>query len=148
MCSTSVPPTAMLPVSGSISRLIIFMVVVLPQPDGPTSTTTSPAGMRRLTSSTAAPRWPGYRLLTPVSSIAAPRVPWAACSAAGAARTPRCTSRTSAVTSFGTTTNARSNSSASTTMPTVPASTWFSELTEPNRPRPSKIWLPSPGPLT
>jgi hypothetical protein len=38
---------------GSISRLIIFIVVVLPEPDGPTRTTTSPSGMSMVTSSTA-----------------------------------------------------------------------------------------------
>jgi hypothetical protein len=34
-------------VLGSISRLIIFIVVVLPQPDGPTSTDSSPAAKVR-----------------------------------------------------------------------------------------------------
>jgi hypothetical protein len=34
--------------------LIIRMVVVLPQPDGPTNTTMRPAGMTMLNSSTAA----------------------------------------------------------------------------------------------
>jgi len=43
----------MLPSLGSMSRLIIFRVVVLPQPDGPTNTTISPAGMVRFTFSTA-----------------------------------------------------------------------------------------------
>ena len=43
----------MRPDVGSIIRLIIFMVVVLPQPDGPTKTTHSPAGMTRLNSETA-----------------------------------------------------------------------------------------------
>ena len=41
------------PPVGSMSRLIILSVVVLPQPDGPTSTTISPAGMSRLSRSTA-----------------------------------------------------------------------------------------------
>ena len=34
----------MRPVVGSISRLTIFRLVVLPQPDGPTSTQILPAG--------------------------------------------------------------------------------------------------------
>ena len=36
-----------------MSRFTIFIVVVLPQPDGPTSTHTSPAGMVRVRSVTA-----------------------------------------------------------------------------------------------
>ena len=47
-CSlTSSSPIRMLPEVGSISRLIIFSEVVLPQPDGPTNITISPAGMSR-----------------------------------------------------------------------------------------------------
>ena len=42
----------MRPVVGSISRLIIFIVVVLPQPDGPTSTASSPAAKVRSSSAT------------------------------------------------------------------------------------------------
>ncbi len=42
-----------LPAVGSINRLIIRMVVVLPLPEGPTSTTVSPAGMVMDTDSTA-----------------------------------------------------------------------------------------------
>ncbi len=34
-------------------RLTIFMVVVLPQPEGPTNTTISPRGIRMFTWSTA-----------------------------------------------------------------------------------------------
>ncbi len=41
---TSSPPMVMRPLVGSISRLTIFMLVVLPQPDGPTRTQISPAG--------------------------------------------------------------------------------------------------------
>src|SRR6185312_5137471 len=54
---------------GAISRLIIFMVVVLPQPDGPSRTQTSPAGTSMLTLSTAVidPK----TLLTPSSLIIA-----------------------------------------------------------------------------
>ena len=41
---TSSPSRKMRPPVGSISRLIIFSVVVLPHPDGPTSTQSSPSG--------------------------------------------------------------------------------------------------------
>src|SRR2546423_14080046 len=45
-----------------MSRLTIFNVVVLPQPDGPTSTHTSPSATSSVSSRTA--NWPfGYRLL-------------------------------------------------------------------------------------
>ena len=50
---TSSPPRKIVPDVGSISRLIIFIVVVLPQPDGPTSTQTSPGSTSMLTLSTA-----------------------------------------------------------------------------------------------
>ena len=40
----SSPPMVIRPPVGSMSRLIIFIVVVLPQPDGPTRTQISPAG--------------------------------------------------------------------------------------------------------
>jgi len=40
-------------------RLIIFIVVVLPQPDGPTSTTISPVWMSRSSESTALVCCPG-----------------------------------------------------------------------------------------
>jgi hypothetical protein len=40
---TSSPWRKILPLEGSIRRLIIFMVVVLPQPEGPTRTTISPS---------------------------------------------------------------------------------------------------------
>src|SRR5438105_5287131 len=55
----------MRPDVGSTSLLIIFRVVVLPHPEGPTSTHTSPSGTSRLSSCTAH-RLP-YRLLTPSS---------------------------------------------------------------------------------
>src|SRR4051812_39995321 len=58
----------MRPLVGSISRLIIFMVVVLPQPDGPTSTQISPSATSRSRWSTAT--WPlPYRLVTSSSRI-------------------------------------------------------------------------------
>ena len=53
-CSTSVPSSSSAPPVGSISRLIILSVVVLPQPDGPTSATVSPSSMSRLSDPTAA----------------------------------------------------------------------------------------------
>src|SRR5215212_3040304 len=42
-----------LPDVGGINRLIIFIVVVLPQPDGPSRTHTAPAGTSMSTLSTA-----------------------------------------------------------------------------------------------
>ncbi len=42
-----------------MSRLIIRIVVVLPQPEGPTNTTISPAGISMLTASTAGFGWSG-----------------------------------------------------------------------------------------
>ena len=50
---TSWPSITMLPLVGSISRLIILSVVVLPQPDGPTNMTTLPAGISRVSPPTA-----------------------------------------------------------------------------------------------
>ena len=52
---TSLPSTTMLPEDGSINRLIIRMVVVLPHPDGPTNTTVSPRATSIDRSLTAAP---------------------------------------------------------------------------------------------
>src|SRR5437870_8668203 len=52
-----------------MSRLIIRIVVVLPQPDGPTSTAISPSLMSRLRSLTAAPEEEGNCLETPRSEI-------------------------------------------------------------------------------
>jgi hypothetical protein len=50
-------------------RLIIFIVVVLPQPDGPTSTTISPSRMSIVSASTAV-RWvPGKRFVSSSSRI-------------------------------------------------------------------------------
>src|SRR3954452_23884343 len=59
---------------GSMSQLIIFSEVVLPQPDGPTNMTISPAGMTRLSPSTAALCWPAYLLVTLSSRISAPLI--------------------------------------------------------------------------
>ena len=50
---TSSSPIMIRPDVGSIRRLIIFMVVVLPHPDGPTNTVISPAGNSIVTLSTA-----------------------------------------------------------------------------------------------
>src|SRR5918999_6119317 len=45
-CSATLrPATKMEPSDGSMRRLIIFIVVVFPQPEGPTSTTVSPRAM-------------------------------------------------------------------------------------------------------
>src|SRR3954463_10097882 len=58
----------MRPLVGSTSRLIIFIVVVLPDPDGPTRAHTSPSAISRSSSCTAV--WPfGHRLVTPSSRI-------------------------------------------------------------------------------
>ena len=53
----------MRPLVGSISRLIMRSSVVLPQPDGPTSTATSPSGTSSVSSRTATVPF-GYCLLT------------------------------------------------------------------------------------
>src|SRR5438128_6132955 len=66
---TSRPSTSMAPEVGSISRLIIFMVVVLPQPDGPTSTTVSPSSTSSERSVTAAPLPSSTPFVTSVSEI-------------------------------------------------------------------------------
>ncbi len=49
------PATSMVPEVGSISRLIILSVVVLPHPDGPTSTAISPSATSSDRSVTAGP---------------------------------------------------------------------------------------------
>src|SRR5690606_1724155 len=69
---TSSPPMRISPEVGSTSRLIIFIVVVLPHPDGPTKTTSSPAGMSRVTLSTAGAGCPGYCLVSPRNSMRTP----------------------------------------------------------------------------
>src|SRR5918996_3309453 len=61
---TSSPPIVIRPAVGSMSRLIIFIVVVLPHPDGPTRTTVSPLPISRERSPTAGARAPGKRLDT------------------------------------------------------------------------------------
>src|SRR5215203_6300538 len=52
-CAVSRPSMKILPEVGGISRLIIFMVVVLPQPEGPSKTHTAPVGTSMSTRSTA-----------------------------------------------------------------------------------------------
>src|SRR3978361_1828597 len=64
----------MRPLVGSMSRLIIFIVVVLPQPEGPTSMTISPAAISRGGSSPAGAAFGWYRLVTPSSRMRAPPV--------------------------------------------------------------------------
>src|SRR5580658_2034798 len=60
----------MLPLVGSSKPAISRSVVVLPQPEGPSSEKNSPASMRNDTSSTA--RTPPKRLVSPTSSISPP----------------------------------------------------------------------------
>ena len=50
MEAASFPSMRTLPPSGSSRRLIIFIVVVFPQPDGPISTRNCPSGMVKLRS--------------------------------------------------------------------------------------------------
>jgi hypothetical protein len=55
--------------------LIIFKVVVLPQPEGPTNMTIFPAGTSMVSPSTAGFAWPAYRLVTWSSRMRAPVIP-------------------------------------------------------------------------
>src|SRR6476469_4752382 len=72
---TSSSPMKIRPLVGSISRLIIFMVVVLPHPYGPTSMTISPAGISMVTLSTAGcADCASYLFVTPSSSMRTPPV--------------------------------------------------------------------------
>ena len=68
---TSLPSTSIVPELGSIRRLIIRMVVVLPHPDGPTRMTVSPSPTSSEKLSTAAVAAPGKRLVTFRSEIIA-----------------------------------------------------------------------------
>src|SRR5690606_627780 len=56
----SSPLIRIVPLLGVMRRLIIFRVVVFPQPDGPSSTHISPSGTFRLTLSTALNVWPCF----------------------------------------------------------------------------------------
>ncbi len=83
--AVSWPLMKILPDDGAIRRLIIFIVVVLPQPEGPSSTHTAPAGTSMSTLSTAVtvPK----TLLTRSSRIMRPSSPGevsARCSASSA----------------------------------------------------------------
>src|SRR5512136_654144 len=61
----SFPPSRISPAVGATKPAIMRSVVVLPHPDGPSSTTSSPWGMSRSTSATA---WESpYVLVRPVS---------------------------------------------------------------------------------
>src|SRR3954471_16412368 len=51
--ATSSPPIEIMPAVGCSSPAMQRSVVVLPQPDGPSSTTISPAAIRKVTPSTA-----------------------------------------------------------------------------------------------
>src|SRR5438105_1381443 len=53
LCMMSRPSTFTSPASGSIMRLTMRIVVVLPQPEGPISTQTSPSGIASVSRSTA-----------------------------------------------------------------------------------------------
>ena len=70
---TSVPSIRIRPPDGSMSRLIMRSVVVLPQPEGPTRTQSSPSGIVKLSSATATESAP-YRLVTRSSVITARKV--------------------------------------------------------------------------
>src|SRR5690242_8562252 len=85
------PATKIFPDVGSISRLMSRIIVVLPLPDGPSSTTISPLRIVIVTSSTAALACPGYRLVTSISRIPprpASSSPAAAAAVPPASRTP------------------------------------------------------------
>src|SRR3984957_9861826 len=71
---TSVPSIRIRPPEGSMSRLIMRSEVVLPQPEGPTSTQSSPSGTVKLSSATASES-ALYRLVTRSSSITVERLP-------------------------------------------------------------------------
>ena len=73
----STPSISIVPEVASTSRLIIFRVVVLPHPDGPTSTTISPSLMSRLSSLTAGLVWLGKVLETPRRRIMGSDMPGA-----------------------------------------------------------------------
>lgn len=64
MSVTLSPLITMDPSVGSIRRLIILSVVVLPQPEGPTNITMLPAGISMVSPPTAGLVWPGYCLVT------------------------------------------------------------------------------------
>ena len=61
VCITLRPATVTLPESGSIMRLMMRIVVVLPQPEGPMSTQTPPPGIVNVSRSTAGCAVPSNR---------------------------------------------------------------------------------------
>jgi hypothetical protein len=63
------PFTVTVPLSGSIIRLMMRIVVVLPQPEGPISTQTAPSGTMSVSRSTAGCAAPGKRLVSATISI-------------------------------------------------------------------------------
>ena len=69
---TSCPSIVIRPPVGSIRRFTIFMDVVLPQPDGPTRTQISPAGIVSVRSVTADDSAPGYCFVTCSKATTAP----------------------------------------------------------------------------
>src|SRR5215210_1622099 len=71
---TLLPSTRMSPSVMSIMRLTIRIAVVLPQPEGPTSTQISPAGTSSERLWIAGSDWPAYRFVTPRYSTDAAEV--------------------------------------------------------------------------
>src|SRR5262245_18606278 len=73
----SAPSTRIRPDDGSISRFVILRVVLLPQPEEPISTHTSPDAISRLKRSTAGTAEPAKYLLTSSRRITGepPRLP-------------------------------------------------------------------------
>ncbi len=76
-CGTSVAISAPLmvtrPESGRAKPSSNSMIVVLPEPDGPTSTSVSPAGQRKLSPSSALPRAGSQVKCTSSNATATPR---------------------------------------------------------------------------
>src|SRR5215203_2786165 len=72
--AASVPSMRMRPPVGSIRRLTILSIVVLPQPDGPSRTTKRPGSTVRSTESTAGGTPSRNRFETLLNAIAAPSV--------------------------------------------------------------------------
>src|SRR5699024_2425436 len=70
----SSPLIRICPLVGSTKRLIIFKDVVLPQREGPTKATSSPAGISRDRLSTAGVSWPRYLFVIFLNSMLAPAV--------------------------------------------------------------------------
>ncbi len=66
----STPPIEMDPEVGSISRLIMRSVVVLPHPDGPMSAMIEPAGTSRVNALTASLSLPGKRFVSAAREMA------------------------------------------------------------------------------